>query len=194
MTTSLMRDLAIDRAGLFPAASQTAQKSGSVSFATALQAEQSAAPTKQELLEALSERSRKVLELLKSGGQVQKEDWTALMGELRDSGAITQEEYDWTNFELILSPIPVKQDGQVGLISSGDRGDEYRETLRQFEQWPGDPLEYLDMWLLALKKEKGLLEVEYRNQPGYHAASLSAFDLQASACGKVAGLIRDLLG
>lgn len=188
MTTSLIRDLAIDRAGLFPAASQTAQKSSSVSFAAALQAEQSAAPTKQELLEALSEHSKEVLALLKSGGKVEKEDWMALMGELRDSGAITQEEYDWTNFELVLTPI------QTGLISYGDRGNEYRETLRQFEQWPGDPLEYLDMWLLALKKEKGLLEVEYRNQPGYHSASLSAFDLQASACGKVAGLIRDLLG
>lgn len=195
MTTTFMRDLSIERAGLFPTAGQGVQKSASTGFAAALQAERTAAPTKQELLEALSERSKEVLALLKSGGQVEKEDWTALMQELRDNGAITQEEYDWTNFELILSPIPTGKDGKPvsGLIHRSDREAEYWETLRQFEQWPGNPLDYLDMWLLSLKKERGLLELEYRNQLGHDTSAFSGFDKQANACNKVAGLIRDLL-
>ena len=196
MTTTFMRDLSIERAGLFPTAGQGVQKSASTGFAAALQAERTtAAPTKQELLEALSERSKEVLALLKSGGQVEKEDWTALMQELRDTGAITQEEYDWTNFELILSPIPTGKDGKPvsGLIHRGDREAEYWETLRQFEQWPGNPLDYLDMWLLSLKKERGLLELEYRNPLGHDTYAFSGFDKQANACNKVRGLIRDLL-
>ena len=196
MTTTFMRDLSIERAGLFPTAGQGVQKSASTGFAAALQAERTtAAPTKQELLEALSERSKEVLALLKSGGQVEKEDWTALMQELRDTGAITQEEYDWTNFELILSPIPTGKDGKPvsGLIHRGDREAEYWETLRQFEQWPGNPLDYLDMWLLSLKKERGLLDLEYRNQLGHDMSAFSGFDKQANACNKVTGLIRDLL-
>ena len=49
------------------------------------------------------------------------------------------------------------------------------------------------MWLLSLKKERGLLELEYRNQLGHDTSAFSGFDKQANACNKVTGLIRDLL-
>lgn len=187
MKLALSCDHIIERAKLAPQAGRQLSNTSSSGFNGTLEAERSTAPNKRELLETLSERSKKIVELLKSGDKVDKEDWMELMGELRDQGAITEDEYGWTNFELAVSPV------KTGLVTYGDQGSEYRETLRSFQEWPGDPLEYLDMWLLAVQKEKALLEVESRKQLGYDPAAFSGFDKQSAACGKVASLVRALM-
>lgn len=175
MTTTLMRDLAVERAGVLSGAEKQTQKRTSGGFASALRAEGDAAPSKQELLEVLSERSRNTVELMKRKGSMEKDEWVELLEDLLGNRVITEEEFDWTAFDVAMAPHLLKKDGARNI------------------QWTGDPMEDLQRVLLELKKERALRELEFRDQVGSEVSAVPRPTEQEDACEKVLNLLRLLL-
>lgn len=68
-----------------------------------------------------------------------------------------------------------------------------RDTLDRINQWPGNPLDYLDQWAFSLKKWGGELSMERDRDGSPKYKDVSPVYEQAAACGRVANLIRSLL-
>lgn len=141
----------------------------------------------QEIVSKLTGGARRTLQRLKTNpNSISKRDWMNLTHELNAMGAISDTDYQGTDMMFHLVPL-------------GDMDNPYptspdlRETLDRINQWPGNPLDYLDQWAFSLKKWGAELSRE-RNPDGtprYKDVSL-VYD-QAAACGRVSNLIRGLL-
>lgn len=141
----------------------------------------------QEIANQLTDGAKKTLQRLKaSPNTISKAEWMDLMHELNAMGAISDTDYQGTDMMFHLVPL-------------GDLDNPYptsadmRDTLDRINQWPGNPLDYLDQWAFSLRKWGAELSWE-RNPDGtpkYKDVS-PVYD-QASACGRVSSLIKGLL-
>ncbi len=141
----------------------------------------------QEIADKLTDGAKRTLQRLKANpNSISKRDWMDLTHELNAMGAISDKDYQGTNMMFHLVPL-------------GDMDNPYptsadmRDTLDRINQWPGNPLDYLDQWAFSLRKWGAELSWE-RNPDGtpkYKDVS-PVYD-QASACGRVSSLIKGLL-
>lgn len=142
---------------------------------------------KQEIASKLTDGAKKTLQRLKANpNSISKRDWMDLTHELNAMGAISDLDYQGTNMMFHLVPL-------------GDMDNPYptsadmRDTLDRINQWPGNPLDYLDQWAFALKKWGAGLSRERNPDGAPKYKDLSPIYDQAAACGRVAGLIKGLL-
>lgn len=141
----------------------------------------------QEIANQLTDGAKKTLQRLKaSPNTISKAEWMDLMHELNTMGAISDTDYQGTDMMFHLVPL-------------GDLDNPYptsadmRDTLDRINQWPGNPLDYLDQWAFSLRKWGAELSWE-RNPDGTPKyKDVSPVCDQASACGRVSSLIKGLL-
>lgn len=141
----------------------------------------------QEIAEKLTGEAKRTLQRLRTNpNAISKAEWLDLMRELNAIGAISDTDYQGTSMMFHLVPLG---DMDNPFLTSADM----RNTLDRISQWPGNPLDYLDQWVFALKKWGAELsrELSPDGTPKYRDVS-PVYD-QASACGRAANLIKGLL-
>lgn len=141
----------------------------------------------QEIAGKLTDGAKKTLQRLKANpNSISKRDWMDLTHELNAMGTVSDTDYQGTDMMFHLVPL-------------GDLDNPYptsadmRDTLDRINQWPGNPLDYLDQWAFSLRKWGTELSRELNpdGTPKYKDVS-PVYD-QASACGRVSSLIKGLL-
>lgn len=139
-------------------------------------------------VEKLSGESKKTLRKLKNApNSIGKREWADLMRELNAMGAVSDRDYTWSGACLRLIPLGDSLENAYTLTA------DMRDMLDRTSQWPGNPLEYLDMQAFAMRKWGAVLSAE-RNPDGtpkYKDVS-PVYD-QAAACTRVSGFLKDLL-
>lgn len=141
----------------------------------------------QEIADKLTDGAKRTLQRLKANpNSISKRDWMDLTHELNAMGAVSDKDYQGTNMMFHLVPLG---DLDNPFPTSADM----RNTLDRINQWPGNPLDYLDQWAFSLKKWGAELSRELNpdGTPKYKDVS-PVYD-QASACGRVSSLIKSLL-
>lgn len=140
----------------------------------------------------LTPGSQKALEGLKAGRNgMSKEQWNTLCRELKDLGAITQAQLDYSRADLRLAP----------LVSDGRGGVTAPTIVKKFLKgghldggaWKGDPLAYLDEWIEVLRESRSELSVQCWPDGEKKYKDLSPLTNQINGCGKVADILRELL-
>lgn len=145
----------------------------------------------------LSPASQKALEGLKAGrSDMTRDQWTALCRELKDLGAITQAEFDYTGTEFRLHPVFTDSHGNVTCPGARESFDLLtgRGVLLQNESaaWKGDPLAYLDAWAKTFERWKSQYAGERWPDGEKKYEDLSPLDRRIDAFQKVAELLRGL--
>lgn len=138
----------------------------------------------------LSPASQNALEALRAGrGGMSKQQWNTLCRELKDLGVITQAQFDYSRADFRLAPLV--SDGRGGVTAPTI----VKEFLGEgkFDRWDGDPLAYLEEWIEALRESRSALCAEYWPDGERKYEDLSPFTRQIDECGKVAGILRELL-
>ncbi|WP_161846867.1 hypothetical protein [Pseudoflavonifractor sp. 524-17] len=150
------------------------------------------ATDKQTLVNMLSERSKEVLDALKQNRSITREDWSHLLGDLKDAGAITQGEFDFASFRIVGHPVGEKRNGEFVPYQPGDLGFlDIKAITDQVNKWPANPFEHLDTMGFLLRKMRNVLMVQERQeQKGF---TFSGFYKQENAYTKVANLVKDLI-
>jgi len=208
------------RGGLFPPASRSAgadflgEVRSAISAASAEKAKDTLArSTDDESLKALYERlspsSKAVLERLEAGkDDIKKDEWLSFCKELKDAGAITQSDLDYTRADVHLIPLgyhdgsgnmvqyetsPMMKNKLLGLYESS-RGPAAAgsETRLSTDGWTGDPLEYLDTWTSELYRwRSGMARMRNADgSPKYD--NFTPITSQIDSCQKVAVLVKAL--
>ena len=141
----------------------------------------------QEIASKLTDGAKKTLQRLKATpNSISKRDWMDLTHELNAMGAISDLDYQGTDMMFHLVPLG-------DMDNPFPTSEEMRTTLDRINQWPGNPLDYLDQWAFSLRKWGAELsrEVGPDGSPKYKDVS-PVYD-QAAACGRVSNLIKGLL-
>lgn len=128
-----------------------------------------------------------VLDKLSDGhAKITQEEWNGLLAELRDMGVISASEYDIGTGQVLICGYTDKDGNDVVY----DCPPELSEKLRQ--PWTGYPLEYLSDLQFNLDKWSGYLSLE-RDEWGHPKFDTSPIDKMALVCGRVIGIVKDLL-
>lgn len=208
------------KGGLFPPTSRSAGADflggvkSAISAASAEKVKDTLArSTDDESLKALYERlspaSKDVLERLDAGeDNIKKDEWLNFCKELKDAGAITQSDFDYTRADVHLIPLgyhdergnmvqyetsPMMKNKLLGLYESS-RGPAAAglETRLSADGWTGDPLEYLDTWTSELYRWRSDM-ARMRNADGSPKYdNFTPITSQIDSCQKVAVLVKDL--
>ena len=128
----------------------------------------------------LSGKNQEIVSKLTSGAK-------KTLQRLKDSpNNISKVDYQGTDMMFHLVPL-----GDVNnpFPTSADM----RDTLDRINQWPGNPLDYLDQWAFSLKKWGAELSRELNPDGTPKYKDVSPIYDQASACGRVSNLIKGLL-
>jgi len=145
----------------------------------------------QEILARLSDPAKATLDAMKAGKDVSKGQWTALCKEMKDMGAITEDEFNSvrTDIQIVpagyeLHPVMVRELQAMYARSQGI----HVET----EMWTGDPFEYLNSWTDLLDEWQEML-VTLRDETGARKYNdFSPIREQVSSCHKVSDLVQRL--
>ena len=141
-----------------------------------------------EITGKLTDGAKKTLQRLKNNpNSISKVEWLDLMHELNAMGAISDVDYQGTDMMLHLVPLGNDMDNPFPIPA------DMRNTLDRINQWPGNPLDYLDQWAFSLKKWGAELSMERNRDGSLKYKDVSPIYDQAAACGRVANLIRGLL-
>ena len=141
----------------------------------------------QEIADKLTDGAKRTLQRLKANpNSISKRDWMDLTHELNAMGAVSDKDYQGTNMMFHLVPLG---DVDNPFPTSADM----RNTLDRINQWPGNPLDYLDQWAFSLRKWGAELSWERNPDGSPKYKDLSPIYDQASACGRVSSLIKGLL-
>jgi len=208
------------KGGLFPPASRSAgadflgEVKSAISAASAEKAKDTLARSNDDaslkaLYERLSSSSKDILERLEAGkDDIKKDEWLNFCKELKDAGAITQSDFDYTRADVYLIPLgyhdgsgnmvkyetsPMMKNKLLGLYeSSRSPAATSSETRLSANDWTGDPLEYLDTWASELYRwRSGLARMRNADgSPKYD--NFSPITSQIDSCQKVAVLVKDL--
>ena len=160
----------------------------------------------QEILERLSEPAKDTLEDIKDDKEVSHEQWQGLLGELRDMGAISKEQFDYSRSDVKLIPLGYKNaSGEFvmydGIAERFGMLDKLRSTsgggigilTDTADAWSGDPLDFLDAWIENLTEWRGDLSRQRSETGALKYDDFSPLDKQIDACTKVGELINSLL-
>lgn len=141
----------------------------------------------QEIASKLTDGAKKILQRLKANpNSISKRDWMDLTHELNAMGVISDTDYQGTDMMFHLVPL-------------GDMDNPYptsadmRNTLDRINQWPGNPLDYLEQWAFSLKKWGAELSREMNPDGTPKYKDVSPVYNQAAACGRVSNLMKGLL-
>lgn len=141
----------------------------------------------QEIASKLTDGAKKILQRLKANpNSISKRDWMDLTHELNAIGVISDTDYQGTDMMFHLVPL-------------GDMDNPYptsadmRNTLDRINQWPGNPLDYLEQWAFSLKKWGAELSREMNPDGTPKYKDVSPVYNQAAACGRVSNLMKGLL-
>lgn len=141
----------------------------------------------QEVAGKLTDGAKKILQRLKANpNSISKRDWMDLTHELNAIGVISDTDYQGTDMMFHLVPL-------------GDMDNPYptsadmRNTLDRINQWPGNPLDYLEQWAFSLKKWGAELSREMNPDGTPKYKDVSPVYNQAVACGRVSNLMKGLL-
>ncbi len=161
----------------------------------------SGSPELKAAYERLSAPSKAVLNRIKAGEtNVSKDEWTALRRELRDAGLISQDEffrsdpniailgYTDSSGKLVLYPFSSVAE-PCGTAQSHD--GVWTGSLQPFVEWTGDPLQFIDQWLEAIRSWRD--DADRLCQPDGTKYDTSHLTRQADAHEKVVGLVKELL-
>jgi len=141
----------------------------------------------QEIAGKMTDGAKRTKKKKKSNpNSISKVEWMDLMHELNAMGAVSDTDYQGTN--MLLHLVPLGDLDNPFPISA-----DMRDTLDRINQWPGNPLDYLDQWAFSLKKWGGELSTERDRDGSPKYKDVSPVYEQAAACGRVANLIRSLL-
>lgn len=141
----------------------------------------------QEIADKLTDGAKRTLQRLKANpNSISKRDWMDLTHELNAMGAVSDTDYQGTNMMFHLVPLG---DVDNPFPTSADM----RNTLDRINQWPGNPLDYLDQWAFSLRKWGAELSRELNPDGTPKYKDISPVYDQASACGRVSSLIKGLL-
>ena len=100
----------------------------------------------QEIASKLTDGAKKTLQRLKANpNSISKRDWMDLTHELNAMGAISDLDYQGTDMMFHLVPLG-------DMDNPFPTSEEMRTTLDRINQWPGNPLDYLDQWAFSLRK------------------------------------------
>lgn len=146
----------------------------------------------QEIVDRLSDSSRATLEAMKAGRDVSKSQWTMLCKEMKDMGAITEDDFNSvrTDIQIVpagyeLHPVMVRELKAMYARSQGI----YVET----EMWTGDPFEYLTSWQDLMDEWQDML-VTIRDENGARKyTDFSPIREQVNSCQKVSELVKNLI-
>ena len=141
----------------------------------------------QEIVSKLTDGAKKTLQRLKTNpNSISKRDWMDLTHELNAMGAISDLDYGWTRADFHFIPLG-------DMDNPFTTTEQLRETMGRINQWPGNPLDYLDQWAFSLKKWGAELSRELNPDGTPKYKDVSPIYDQASACGRVSNLIKGLL-
>ncbi len=161
------------------------------------------------LYEHLTPASKDVLERLEAEkDDIKKDEWLNFCKELKDVGAITQSDFDYTRADVHLILLgyhdesgnivkyetsPMMKNKLLGLYeSSRNPAAVGSETRLSADDWTGDPLEYLDTWTSELYRWRSDL-VRMRNADGSPKYdNFTPITSQIDSCQKVAALVKEL--
>ena len=155
----------------------------------------------------LSAASQSVLERVRDGkGGVRKDEWLTLCRELKDAGAISQSEFDYTRGDIHMIPLGYYDD--LGNFIQYDTPPMLKDQLLHMQEqaqgstgawlasggWTGDPLEYLDLWASELEDWQKDLARQRAADGSPKFSDFSPITSQVDACRKVADLVEGLSG
>lgn len=161
------------------------------------------------LYDHLTPTSRDLLERVATGKtDIKKDEWLRFCKELKDAGAITQSDFDYTRADVHLIPIgyydesgcivkyetsPMMKNKLFGLYEkSGNPAIAGSESWLSTDDWTGNPLEYLDTWVSELyswRSDLAKMRTE-DGSPKYN--NFSPITNQINSCQKVVALVKDL--
>lgn len=154
----------------------------------------------EEILDRLSDSARATLEDIKADKEVSREEWSGLLEELRDMGAISDTELGYTRGFRI---IPLGYTDKNGVFVKYDdpfsearllqlAGLETSEDAVVDWNWNNDPLAFLDDWIAELTEWRDDLSRERSASGAPKYDDFSPIDDQVAACTKVSELVKDL--
>ena len=158
----------------------------------------------QALYALLSPPSKETLKRLRDGkSDIHKDEWLTLCRELKDAGAITQSEFDYTRGDLHL--IPIGYHDEQGNFVQYDTPPMLKDQLLSLHEqsqnptcvwlsgnWSGDPLKYLDLWASELEDWKQDLSRQRAADGSLKFSNFSPITNQIDACQKVMELVKGL--
>lgn len=157
-----------------------------------------------DLLRQLTPGSRDVLDRIQAGENgVSKDEWTGLCKELESLGAISKDDFQYTQAGWRV--IPLGYWGENGEFVKYDTMSIMKDKLPDVRHsqggqlicpdeyaWKGDPLAYLDNWMKSLYSWRSDL-ARARNEDGSPKyGDFSPITDQINSCQKVMDLVKDL--
>lgn len=157
-----------------------------------------------DLLQRLTPGSRDVLNRMEAGkADVSKDEWTALCKELESLGAISKDDFQYTQAGIRVIPLGYwGRDGEfvkydTVSIMKNELPDPRHSQGGQWicpdeYAWKGDPLAYLDNWMNSLYNWRSDM-ARARNEDGSPKYdNFSPITNQINSCQKVTDLVRAL--
>lgn len=157
-----------------------------------------------DLLHKLTPGSRDVLDRMEAGkADITKEEWTGFCKELEALGAISKDDFQYTQAGIRLIPMGYwAENGEFVKYDTMSIMKDKLLNVRQSQEgqwicpdeyaWKGDPLAYLDNWMNALYSWRSDM-ARTRNEDGTPKYSdFSPITDQISSCQKVTDLVRAL--
>ncbi|WP_325200867.1 hypothetical protein [Oscillibacter sp.] len=157
-----------------------------------------------DLLYKLTPASRDVLDRMEAGKKdISPDEWTALCKELKTLGAISKEDFQYTQAGIRV--IPLGYWGEDGEFVRYDTVSIMKNKLPDVRHsqsgqwicpdeydWKGDPLAYLDNWMKSLYSWRSDM-ARARNEDGSPKYSdFSPITSQINACQRVTDLVKAL--
>lgn len=208
------------KGGLFPPAKRSTgfdflgEVKSAISAASAEKAKDTLARSNDDaslkaLYEHLSPSSKNVLERLNAGkDDIKRDEWLSFCKELKDAGAITQSDFDYTRADVHLIPIgyhdergsivkyetsPMMKSKLLGLYEkSRNPAAASSESWLSNNDWTGDPLEYLDTWVSELYSWRSDLAKMRAEDGSLKYNNFTPITNQINSCQKVTALVKGL--
>lgn len=150
-----------------------------------------------DVYNGLSENAKSVLDRMKPN--VTKDEWNAVLQELRDAGALSSWDMMRCHPDIVIIGY-TDPSGELVLYPRGDTCTITGETgpdgalLGNYwgiQDWSGDPFKYIDQWLKALQDWRD--ELDGLTRPNGVKYDTSALTGQIEAIHRVSGLMKRLL-
>ena len=143
-------------------------------------------PTLQDVYEQLSDGSKDVLRRMKEGrSDVDMVEWVNLCRELKDAGAITEEDFSNARPDMKLGVLP-----KPGLYWSPEGVELY---MTDDVEWKGDPLKYLDEWMASLGKLRTAWAAAIGPDGNHPTEYVNELNGCIGSCAKVANVVSNIM-
>lgn len=159
----------------------------------------------------LSAMAKRTLGSLKAGGKISEEQWYALRKEMWEQGLINSDEFFCSDPHIVIvgytdengeavsyfpavTKLPPGMEGAdflLGGIGTCEIGGKKYGRVWVLEKWGGDPFQFLDRWLEALRGWRDDLDQSVRPDGGKYDTSHLTCQMEARE--KVNGMVKHLM-